>query len=285
MYISSLLINVGDNPDRPRPGRLWLRNLYHVHQRLCMAFPSKERTTDDPPFLKPYRPQDFPEDRYLADKNKMEVPIETLQQVHIPRGNDNNFLFRIDPQPGGSPVILVQSAIKPNWDYAFHNAGYLLRCYDVQPFNPIYQAGEHLRFRLLANPTRRLHEKSLERDGKPIKKESIGKRVPVPAEKLKEWLSEWRPKEVPSAGFLLDKESTIVQPGYIYFHKPEKHTEGKLGNKLKDGGKRLFSARYEGVLTVTDTELFQLTLIRGIGPGKAFGFGLLSVAPVGGTNA
>ncbi len=40
MYLSSLLIDVGDNPDRPRPGRLWLRNLYHVHQRLCMAFPS-----------------------------------------------------------------------------------------------------------------------------------------------------------------------------------------------------------------------------------------------------
>ena len=49
MYLSCLLIDVGDNPDRPRPGRLWLRNLYHVHQRLCMAFPSarKTRTSDN----------------------------------------------------------------------------------------------------------------------------------------------------------------------------------------------------------------------------------------------
>ena len=50
MYLSCLLIDVGDDPDRPRPGRTWLRNIYHVHQRLCMAFPSRERMEADPPF-------------------------------------------------------------------------------------------------------------------------------------------------------------------------------------------------------------------------------------------
>ena len=59
MYLSCLLINVGDNPDHPRPGRLWLRNLYHVHQRLCMAFPSASRKADDPDFLRPFKPEDF----------------------------------------------------------------------------------------------------------------------------------------------------------------------------------------------------------------------------------
>ena len=93
MYLSCLLVDVGVNPDRPRPGRLWLRNLYHVHQRLCMAFPSSAQKAEDPLFLKPFDPQGF-------------------QHVHGPRNSEQAFLFRIDPQPGGSPVILVQSAIQ-----------------------------------------------------------------------------------------------------------------------------------------------------------------------------
>ena len=40
VYLSRLMIDIGNDPTRERPGRLWLRNLYHVHQRLCMAFPS-----------------------------------------------------------------------------------------------------------------------------------------------------------------------------------------------------------------------------------------------------
>ena len=83
MYISCLLIDVGDNPDRPRPGRLWLRNLYHVHQRLCMAFPSSSRKCGDPEFLAPFAPEDFGN-----------------QHVHVKREAASGFLFRIDPQPG-----------------------------------------------------------------------------------------------------------------------------------------------------------------------------------------
>ena len=37
---------------------------------------------------------------------------------------------------------------------------------------------------------------------------------------------------------------------------------------------------YEGILEVTNADNFRDTLVRGIGPAKAFGFGLLSVAPI-----
>jgi CRISPR system Cascade subunit CasE len=36
---------------------------------------------------------------------------------------------------------------------------------------------------------------------------------------------------------------------------------------------------FDGRLQVTDAEVFRRTLTQGIGSGKAFGFGLLSVAP------
>jgi len=259
MYLSQLLIDTGANPDRWRPGRLWLRNLYRVHQRLCMAFPSDPQKKGDPKFLAPYKPEGFPEQRHLADQKKHEVGHDALKQVHSPRNDKAGFLFRIDPLPNGRAVILVQSATEPDWGYAFHNANcFLAAPPEVNPFEPHFSKGQCLRFRLATNPTRRLSKHSPD-----AKEESIGKRVPVPTDQLLDWLN----RRAQTAGFFLDKDATVVQPGYVYINK-----EGK------GQGKRLRSARYDGTLTVTDPDAFRQTLICGIGPAKAFGFGLLSLA-------
>ncbi|NQT84087.1 type I-E CRISPR-associated protein Cas6/Cse3/CasE [bacterium] len=249
MFLSLLKIDLGDNPDRPRPGRLWLRNLYRVHQRLCMAFPSASRKSDDEHFLKPFKPEDF-----------------AHGQVHVNRGKDAGFMFRVEPHPGGRVVILVQSAVRPDWDYAFHNAGHLLAVpWEVKSFDPCFAKGQHLRFRLVANPTKRFSRNSREKNGQAVAEKWVGKRVPVPTEQLYEWLA----RRAEPAGFSIVRDSTTVQPSYIYVNKTP-----------NDKGHRLRSVRYDGTLRVTDPARFQETLVRGIGPGKAFGFGLLSVAPV-----
>lgn len=284
MYLSCLLIDVGDNPDQPRPGRLWLRNLYYVHQRLCMAFPTTWQKENDPKFLKPYQPCGFHDPRperctIPATGPRPCVVSDAERPIHVARDADHNFLFRIDPQPGGSPVILVQSALKPNWDYAFQNASYLLACpSEVKEFEPDFQPGQSLRFRLVANPIKRLTKNSLERDGQPVAEKWVGKRIPVPADQLYEWLT----RQAAPAGFSLLKESTTILPGYIYFRKHGNQREEESEGKQKDTGHRLRSVRYDGILHVTDTVRFRQALIEGIGPGKAFGFGLLSVAPLRG---
>ena len=38
------------------------------------------------------------------------------------------------------------------------------------------------------------------------------------------------------------------------------------------------SVLFEGELIVTDVEAFRAALVKGIGSGKAYGFGLLSIA-------
>jgi CRISPR system Cascade subunit CasE len=49
----------------------------------------------------------------------------------------------------------------------------------------------------------------------------------------------------------------------------------------RQGVRGLHSAvEYHGVLTVTDPARFYETFTRGIGSGKAFGFGLLVIAPL-----
>lgn len=249
MYLSCLLIDTGTNPDRPRPGRLWIHNQYRVHQRLCMAFPSDPRKAEDLDFLKPYVPGEFAQ-----------------KQVHVHRGTEAGILFRIDPQPAGRAVILVQSALEPNWDYAFHNASHLLiGPPQTKQIQPRFEQNQRLRFRLLANPTKRLRQASQHANGQPVEQRWVGKRVPVPNARLEEWLTTRAAK----AGFQVAEFAT-VQPGYVYVNKTREAADGH----------RMRSVRFEGLLEVTDPERFRETLIRGIGPAKAFGFGLLSVAPV-----
>jgi CRISPR system Cascade subunit CasE len=214
-----------------------------------MAFPSDPRRRDDPDFLKPYSPGDFAQ-----------------RQVHVTRRGDAGFLFRIDPEPGGRAVILVQSAVKPDWGYAFHNAAHLLAAPpETKSVEPHFKRGQHLRFRLLANPTKRLRQDSRSSQGRPVDAEWVGKRVAVRSDDLENWLS----RRAERAGFRITRLAGL-QPGYLYVSRCAERGKGH----------RLRSARYDGTLEVTDPGRFCETLVSGIGPGKAFGFGLLSIAPV-----
>ena len=273
MWRSCLLVNVGDNPDRPRPGRTWLRNLYHVHQRLCMAFPSDCQQECDPLFLKPFNPQGFD------------------GQVHgVERSAETGFLFRIDPQPGGRVVIVVHSALRPKWHYAFQNADYLLREFLLAPpqaeqFDPFHPKGHQLRFRIRIalsdkkkNSTdgrdlRKFKEGALDRYGRP---KSQSKRVALSWDENQDpqnVIQEWFAKKGEKCGFKVEPDTfRALQIGWGNGFKPAANSE--------DGHLKFRSALLEGTLTVTDPEKFRAALESGIGSGKAFGFGLLSVAPL-----
>lgn len=277
MYLSTLLINTGADPDRPRPGRLWLRNLYRVHQRLCMAFPSEPRRTADGPFLQPYDPADFPEDRHLADRKPSEVPVDVLRHVHARRDEKSGFLFRVDPQRGGRAVIVVLSAPRPDWDYAFQNARHLLASPPSPPrtLNFKIEPGDKFGFKLQANPTKRppLTKKEWKQ------KKDAGAHVPRPRRQLTwsdgddptEVFKGWLRTRAEHAGFrLLDDRLHVSSIGYVYIRK----------GGSDDKGQRLRSVHYQGDLEVTQPENFRRALQSGIGPAKAFGFGLLSIKPV-----
>lgn len=244
MYLSCLLIDVGTNPDRPRPGRQWLRNIYRVHQRLCMAFPSAARVAEDGDFLKPFRPEDFAQ-----------------THVHVARKEEAGFLFRTDPQPGGRVVILVQSALPPDWDYAFHNAGFLLAAPPaVKPYDPCFALEETLRFRLRANPTKRQPGRHAINGENGQPKDGARQQI-VGDDALLAWLG----RKAEGAGFtLLDARVSAVE---------------RQVSRKGDGPPIMHQAvTFDGVLRVTDPVTLRLAIEGGIGSGKGFGFGLLSVA-------
>lgn len=71
-------------------------------------------------------------------------------------------------------------------------------------------------------------------------------------------------------GFSLQTdEFTIVERGYEVLKKP--------GMKPI----RLMKAVYEGTLTITDVSMFKQVLTNGLGKKKAYGFGLMTVIPIG----
>jgi len=257
MYLSQLMINIGDNPDRPRPGHTWLRNIYHVHQRLCMGFPSAERLEHDPLFLQPFDPGHF-----LAGEN--------LDQAG--RGPNNRFLFRIDPRPGASPVIVVLSARKPDWGYAFQNARPLLAADPaVREYVPLFVSGHSLRFRILINLSKKSmkhREGWIDEEGRP---KCQGKRVALTwnaNERPEDVIVPWFSRKGEQHGFAVS-ECHVVHLGWVGGYRSDKE-------HLK-----FRSALLEGRLSVENPEQFGQSLRSGIGSAKAFGFGLLSVAPAG----
>ena len=76
-------------------------------------------------------------------------------------------------------------------------------------------------------------------------------------------------KRAQKLGFLLrDDEFTIVERGYSLFTKSKKPI-------------RLSRVTYQGVLTINDADTMRKTLIEGIGKKKAYGFGMMTLIPIG----
>lgn len=183
-------------------------------------------------------------------------------------------LFRVDELPREQKiVVLVQSQIEPDWSYLndvrdARGHTYLLRPPESKSFDVKLAAGQTCAFRLRANPTKRL--------GKGAGKDHH-KRVGIyDEEKQIEWLREkleGNPaKHRQPSGFRIVRV-IISRDEYI---KNEKaiHRDDQV-HDLK-----LFSVQFDGILQVVDAERAHATIAHGIGSGKGFGFGLLSLAPV-----
>ncbi len=267
LYLSQLVVNLGDRSDRVRPGYNWIRQQYRVHQRLCMAFPSAERQQRDPDFLDPFFPEEFP----LAPQGE--------RHVHAARDGQRGFLFRIEHDHPKGTVILVQSATRPNWDYAFHNAEFLLATapespgWQVRLWQPDIENESRWRFRLVANPSVKRWTGALKPDGT---KKTVRHGL-MDESAQRQWLldrSEGRDKSedcssVPGHGFAIDKDTLAVeQLGTLKTYR----------SRSADTALAHHAVKFDGILRVTHEETFAKTVASGIGSAKGFGFGLLSVA-------
>lgn len=235
--------------------------------------------------------------------NELAHPYEmhrTLMRAFGRAGNEGRggargtfgLLFRADMDDERKcALVYVQSTVEPDWSVLRQIDDYLLE--DPSPAKDLgaaYQrlrAGQRLAFRLRANPSRRVWVP------KPGTTVSRGQRVGLCTEEEQiEWLiRKGRGRASPDGqriapgGFdipMVEIEGDHGKPKRVPQAKAQ--SEGMRTGRKRGGGAQHemthMAVRFDGVLAVTDADLFRRTLAAGIGPAKAFGFGLLSIAPV-----
>ncbi len=208
----------------------------------------------------------------LADAHRMHRRLMTLFPADL--GDTARasaaVLFRVESL-GERPVVLMQSTLAP--DPAALSPGWLATSFDgfpslaIRPLNEAWnnlRVGMMLRFRLLANPSRKVETRSVEGQRR------NGKRVPLRSEDA---ALAWLVRKAADAGFsLLPSEDWPERPDVAV--TPHGRTTGR-----RSGGTiTVEGVLFEGRLEVTDVEAFRSALRSGVGPGKAFGYGMLSIA-------
>ncbi len=188
-------------------------------------------------------------------------------------------LFRVDATDQG-PVVLMQTSCIPRWD-ALQLAPRVLRDTPQHKlFQPSFYAGQRLNFRLLCQPSRRLSGQ--------FGTKANGKRKPGPrrACRTDEQRLAWLHRKSHDNGFIVESVGlTLVnwinsKRRQTAGGQPAESYEAAQARAHSGGPERLLGAvRFDGVLVVADPNRFSQAIACGIGPGKAFGFGLLSVAP------
>ena len=169
------------------------------------------------------------------------------QEVEFPR-QDWQILYRQEPEPL-SNVILVQSNQEPDWSKL--PDGYLLE--DKTSVKPVdlshWQLDSTLRFRIKVNPVKR--------DAKTRKL--------IPLYKRDEHLA-WFHRKAEQNGFQLNSVDSIPVPNIT-------GSKGKRSGRIK-----IFAVLLQGQLQVRDREKFITAICQGIGKGRSYGCGLLSIA-------
>lgn len=178
---------------------------------------------------------------------------------HSFEGDRKRNLWRIDCL-GNQLYLLLLSDCEPELSSFCSQFGYKESSYEIKVYDRLLDRiknGDKWHFRLTANPTKSMpHQKNRER----------GK---VAAHVTTDFQKKWLIKKSEKNGFSVTENSfDIVQNRWFRFYKKESKAIS------------LLSVTYEGILEVTDADLFRNALTNGIGRGKAYGMGLLTIMKV-----
>ncbi len=174
-------------------------------------------------------------------------------------GERTRNLWRLDQRGDGYDMLIVSrdrldlSPLAEQFGKCGEDAWKVL---DYQPFLDRLQEGSRWQFRLCANPI--------------IAVKTDGSRGVVHAHVSERHQLEWLMKRADKHGFRLkEDEVKVIFDRWLIFQK----------HGARDSV-RIRQVTYSGILEVCDAELFRQVLCNGMGKGKAYGCGLLTIASI-----
>ncbi len=190
-----------------------------------------------------------------ACRNPYEIhrALWTLFPENEDAGRD--FLFRVGHSDRDHAEILMQSVREPERS---SNMVQILAC---KEYPLLFRPRQRLRFMLIANPVKTISDETGRKDA-----DGETKKCRVPLIREEEQRS-WIERKLQNAASL---EMLAIDPVFpMTFRKNREDRAGKIQ-----------PVRFQGVLKVEEPEAVMELVQSGIGPAKAFGCGLLSLAKV-----
>jgi CRISPR system Cascade subunit CasE len=175
-------------------------------------------------------------------------------------------LWRID-NLGGRCYLLLLSDRKPELSQAAKQFGVpeIDKLWETKDYEKLLERIEDntvWQFRLTANPTKCCSGEN-------------GERGTVRAHITPYYQKKWFLERGEKYGFRVkEADFTVTESSWKRFYKGAERKKAVT----------LLSVSYEGILTVTDSEKFRKALTDGLGRGKAFGMGMLTVVKAGGAK-
>lgn len=181
-----------------------------------------------------------------------------------------NFLFRRNDN--AKLAFFLVSASEPKADESLWSI-------ETKPYEPNIKIGQRLSFSLRANPVRTKKPDELDSNPKKRKRHDVVMEAKSSYEREEKNWSDHKLQSqlIQEAGF--EWINSKAEKYGFRVNSNEVAIENYCCNKFRkrDGLISISTLDFNGVLTVSDPEIFIKTLYQGIGPAKGFGCGLLLV--------
>lgn len=196
---------------------------------------------------------------FLANPEMLHAAVECT--YHSDPSTDRRSLWRIEKEADRVTLYTVTPQV-PSFEVLQEQVGWSQQqTWDSRDYSVLLDrlmTGQQYHFKLTANPTRTVTDAN----GKKRRKAEIGPRNQL------QWLISRAEEIGANFGESTDKASAMVTRSQ------------KLGFSNKGNRVTVIACTFEGTLTVTDPQKLQRVLIEGVGRAKAYGCGLLTLAPI-----
>ncbi|SEM66807.1 CRISPR-associated protein, Cse3 family [Syntrophus gentianae] len=188
-----------------------------------------------------------------ACRNPYEIHKVLWNLFPVDEAADRDFLFRVSHADRNRAEILMQSIREPERS---SDKVQILACKD---YPLLLIPGQRLRFLLLANPV-----KTIDDEAGRTKADGATKKCRVPLIREEEQRS-WMERKFQHVASI---ETLVIDPVFPLIFR--KSREGRIG--------KIQPVCFQGVLKVEEPVSMTELIEKGVGPAKAFGCGLLSLA-------